>query len=339
VPAPLTSPPPGPINPLALLIGLQYVPPAVCFNPATADIYTGTGSLPVPGFPGGYRLTGVPVLVTGSWMAGHRQAVRASDAYTHIMLVDPAIEIRDPYTGNGQTLGTAPDAVVLTGETLSPTVDPWRFVVFSFITLIPGLGKRKVVFLDQRGTYPATTFLKDTFTDAANTVLTSHVMDAGPAWLATTGTLTIDASGRAQIQPASAADAGARANSGVSSFTTGALDVYVQPAAASAGMAVRSTDNNNEIEVLLTTTTLEIDVVQAGVRTNLASQAVAFVAGSKHTLAVSASGNQITASVDGGTPITGTTSFNQTRSGHGVILHYDAGSAVYAGPVDNFLVS
>ena len=75
--------------------------------------------------------------------------------------------------------GPAPDAVQCTGETLSNVTSPWRFVVFSFIADIPGLGRRKVVFLDQRNTYPATTILKDTFTDANTTLLTAHGVGPG----------------------------------------------------------------------------------------------------------------------------------------------------------------
>src|SRR5438874_1762089 len=257
MPAPLSKPPPDSLhNPLAALVGIPYIPPAQCFVVASADIYAGNGSIPVPG---PLRTTGVPCLVTGSWMAGHRQAVHASDAYTHIMLVDPGVEIRDPYTGNGQALGAAPDAVQCTGETLSNVTSPWRFVVFSFIADIPGLGRRKVVFLDQRNTYPATTILKDTFTDANTALLTAHVMDAGSGWTMAAGVAQINASGQAIIQPGSMADARARSQSGQANFIGGSLDVVAVGAdPAIAGFVLRSTGASNQYEVRLCTTYLKI---------------------------------------------------------------------------------
>lgn len=338
MPAPLTQPAASALvgNPLAALVGIQYVPPAHCFFPAQANIYTGNGSLPVPGPK---RLSAIPCLITGVWMSGHRQAVRASDAYTHIMLLDPSVDIRDPYKGNGQALGGAPDAIEVIGETLTTTTAPWRFVVFSFVTILPGIGRRKVVFLDERTSYATSILLKDTFTDTNLTDLATHVMEVGPGWTITTGALTINAANQAIIKAGTAADGGAIAASGVTDFNTGVLDVFVRADPATAGMAVRATDINNQFEILLSTTALKIDKVQASVRSTLASQVVSLVAGTKHTLNVVVNGNIIGVNVDGGTQLNATSSFNNFQTKHGIILHYDAGGAVYSGPVDNLSIS
>jgi hypothetical protein len=330
---------PKPISPLMAAVEIQYLPPAACFVPATADIYTGNGSYPIPGFPGGWRLHGVPCLITGSWQAGHRQSVRASDAHTHIMLVDPATEIRDPYTGNGQSLGSAPDAVLVTGETLSNVVTAWRFVVFSFVADIPGVGRRKVVFLDQRYSYPATHLLVDTFTDINGTDLASHVMDVGSGWTILAGALSINTARQAQIKPGTLASARATAQSGVSSFTGASLEIAaVQTEPAAAGLVLRSTDVDNQYEVRLTTTTLAIVRRKTGAETVLSSTTVSLIPGSSHTLSVAAVNQTISATLDGVPLLQTSSTFNLTASKHGIVLQYDPASGLNAGPVNTFTI-
>jgi hypothetical protein len=236
MPAPLRHPAqvgkPG-SNP-ASEVGLFYIPPATCFIPTQVNIYTGNGSIPVPGWnsaDAGARNANVSGLITGNWLIGHRQLVTSNDNYTHVLLLDPSIEIRDPYTGIGQAPGSAPDAIEVLSEGVTAIKSGWRFVVMSGVADIPGLGRRKIVFLDQRSTYPTSTMAKDTFTDANTTELTSHIPDAGATagWQFATGDVTIDNQGRAQIKPGSAADARALINIGQTWFTSGSCDVYVQP--------------------------------------------------------------------------------------------------------------
>ena len=79
--------------------------------------------------------------------------------------------------------------------------------------------------------------------------------------------------------------------------------------------------------------------IQAGVETVLATANLNLTAGTRHTLAVTAVGNQISAKVDGGNLLQVNNNFNSTASQHGIVMQYDAANDVYGGPVDNFLVS
>ena len=303
--------------------GVHYLPSANSLVAATVDIYTGNGSYPVPGPK---RAGGVPCLISGTWMAGHRQSVNTKDAHSHIMLVDPAIEIRDPYTGNGQTLGANADAVLFNGEGLTPATSPWRFVVFSFVTDIPGLGRRKVVLLDQISTYPSSVLLKDTFTDSDGTALASHTMDVGGGWTVT-GTATI------MSDQCSLSTTGyAISNAGKSDFSTAAIDVVkVQPAGIETGLYFRQTDTFNFWEVRLSTTLLALTKTVANVTTTVASVALSLTANSRHTINLSAQGSSIRANVDGGNQISTSDSFNSTATMHGFFWQTNAG------PVDNLV--
>src|SRR6266849_5155787 len=95
VPAPLRHPAqvgrPG-SNP-ASEVGLLYIPPATCFIPTQVNIYTGNGSVPVPGWNSagaGARNANVSGLITGNGLIGHRQLVTSNDNYTHVLLLDPS---------------------------------------------------------------------------------------------------------------------------------------------------------------------------------------------------------------------------------------------------------
>ncbi len=123
---------------------LTYFPSLDVFASNSMDIWTGNGTLPPPGPK---RKSNVNILITGVWAEGHRSKVNANDAYTHIILTDPNIEIRDPYKGNSQGLNTAYDALAIpAGQT-----NNWWFVVFSFVTILPDMGRRRVILADRFG--------------------------------------------------------------------------------------------------------------------------------------------------------------------------------------------
>jgi len=323
-------------NPARALANLQYLPPAQNFVPATVDIFSGTGSYPITGTA---RASGVPCLVSGNWMAGHRQAVSAADAHTHVMLLDPSIEIRDPYRGNAQATGITVDAIRTNGEGLPTLTSPWRFVVISFLSVVPGIGRRKVVVLDQRNNYSASVLLKDTFTDTALTLLdggSAHVMDVGAGW-------TVNPGGNLQVNPSLQLDlvigtAPSRcwAESGRSDVSSASVDVQ-SLAANGAGLAMRISDQNNSIEFRLSTSTGRIIKRNAGAETVLATQNVSLNSGTKHTVACVLSGSSLTGTFDGANILTATDSFNSTVTKHGCVQLTDAGSA-YA-KLANFVVN
>jgi hypothetical protein len=303
---------------------VHYIPAANSFVHGTVDIYTGNGAYPIPGPK---RSGAVPCLVSGSWMAGHRQAVNTTDKHSHILLLDPTIEVRDPYTGNGQTVGSDADALIIYGMNLGQSVSPWMFVVFSFLTDIPGMGRKKVVLADQISPWPATILLKDTFTDTNGSNLSGHMMDVGAGW-------TVN--GNATISGGQCITAGglqqAYASSGQNNFSSAALTVVsVQASGKEAGLICRLSDSSNYWDIRLSTTLLDIRKKVAGVITTLASTAVSLAAGTSHTLNISASGSTVTANVDGSNPISATDSFNGTATLHGFFMNASGG------PVDNLI--
>jgi hypothetical protein len=121
-----------------------YLPDLGAFYDNTADIRSTVGHVvQVNGGP-----SGVNILLTGTFPEGHRGKVNTTDSYTHIAIVDPTVQVRDPYAGQGQAVGNNPDAFLIPA---GQTNNKWM-VVFSFVTVLPGLGKKKVVFLDRWGT-------------------------------------------------------------------------------------------------------------------------------------------------------------------------------------------
>jgi hypothetical protein len=123
-----------------------FFPHPNVFIPQTMDVWTGSGTAPPPaGVP---RLTAVPIGITGVWAEGHRTKAAASDAYTHVILTDPSTAILDPYKGNSQTLLQAGDALAIpAGQTSN-----WWLVVFSYVTNLAGVGRRRVILADRFGT-------------------------------------------------------------------------------------------------------------------------------------------------------------------------------------------
>jgi hypothetical protein len=120
---------------------VTYMPPPEAFFPTTCDIHTGIAG-PTPG-PS--RLQLVSILLTGDYFEGQRQKIVGAQGYTHVALFDPNIELRDLYTGAGSPAGSTPDFLAIPAAQFN---NYWK-VICSFVTVIPGLGKRKVAILDR----------------------------------------------------------------------------------------------------------------------------------------------------------------------------------------------
>jgi hypothetical protein len=121
-----------------------YIPDLGTFFDATADIRSTIGHVvQANGGP-----SKVNILLTGTPLEGHRSRVNTTDSYTHIAIVDPNVPVRDQYTGQGQTLSANPDAFLIPA---GQTNNKWM-AVFSFVTVLPGLGRRRIVLLDRWGT-------------------------------------------------------------------------------------------------------------------------------------------------------------------------------------------
>jgi hypothetical protein len=122
---------------------VTYLPANLAFTPNTMDIYTGATNNPIPP-SGSKRTTAAAMLITGTFMEGVRQKLSSTFGYTHIILVDPNLEIRDGYASNNTSEGTCDVLAIPTG------VANYWVVIFSFVTEIPNLGRRKVILADRR---------------------------------------------------------------------------------------------------------------------------------------------------------------------------------------------
>ncbi len=121
------------------------LPPLDSFRPSTMDVLTNAGLFPPGGSP---RQSGVNVLLAGAFDQGTLNRIAAAFGYTHVILADPAIEIRDAYTGNTGTPSTTPDILALpAGQT-----NNFWFAVFAMLAVFPTLGKRRLIFADRHGT-------------------------------------------------------------------------------------------------------------------------------------------------------------------------------------------
>jgi hypothetical protein len=136
---------------------LPNLPPINTFFAQTMDVYTGVQNDPVPPAAGNRRATSINILVSGTFLEGTRSRTQAGFGYTHVILCDPSIEIRDYYSGNATTpnLASAPFPDILSipgGTTAGGSGNNYWIAVFSFVTVIPGLGRRKVVLADRHST-------------------------------------------------------------------------------------------------------------------------------------------------------------------------------------------
>jgi hypothetical protein len=76
---------------------------------------------------------------------GLRQRVNATEAHTNIAIVYPNETVVDTYISN-QNSGSNPDHYAIPA---GQTSNYW-YAVFSKVKVNPGLGKRKVMFLDRK---------------------------------------------------------------------------------------------------------------------------------------------------------------------------------------------
>jgi hypothetical protein len=126
---------------------VTYLPALEAFQVESADVYSGKTT--TPGGPNTLRTSAVSIRLTGTFMEGLRNRINQYFGYSHIALVDPSIEVHDLYQGAAVTpayfSSNPPDFFAIpTGQTNNNWV-----VVFSFVTVIPGLGKQKVCLLDR----------------------------------------------------------------------------------------------------------------------------------------------------------------------------------------------
>jgi hypothetical protein len=133
---------------------LPNLPDLSTFFPQTMDVYTGAQNGSVPPPAGNRRLTSMSILVTGTFLEGTRSRTIQGFAYTHVILCDPTVEIRDYYSGDtiSPNLAAAPYADILSipgGTQAGGSNNNYWLAVFSFITVIPGLGRRKVILADR----------------------------------------------------------------------------------------------------------------------------------------------------------------------------------------------
>jgi hypothetical protein len=123
---------------------LPFVPEVTAFFDCTADVYTYTGgAFPPPA--GNKRLSAIAARITNTFGEGSRTRSQATENFTHLLLVDPSLEIRDGYLGNNTAEQATLDMLAIpAGQT-----NNWYAAIFSFVCIVPTLGKRKVIVLDR----------------------------------------------------------------------------------------------------------------------------------------------------------------------------------------------
>ncbi len=114
------------------------------FDHTTIDVWTNGGSFPPTSGP---RTSGLPASITGSFLEGSYSRAQVEFGYTHALLVDPTIEIRDGYRGSGGVPAVGDYLAIPAGQT-----DNWWQVVFSFVAVLPGYGRRRIILADRVGT-------------------------------------------------------------------------------------------------------------------------------------------------------------------------------------------
>lgn len=123
---------------------IPSVPGLDAFDHTTLDVWTNGGVFPPVT---GQRVANLPVFITGTFLEGSYSRSQLEFGYTHAILTDPTIEIRDGYRGSAGTPVVGDFIAIPAGQT-----NNWWQAVFSFVTILPGYGKRRVVLLDRVGT-------------------------------------------------------------------------------------------------------------------------------------------------------------------------------------------
>lgn len=120
------------------------VPGLEAFDHTTVDVWTNGGA-----FPGSCtkRSSNAPALVTGTFLEGSYSRSQVEFGYTHAVLIDPTVEVRDGYRGSAGSPAVGDFIAMPAGQT-----NNYWSVVFSFITILPGHGRKKVMLLDRVGT-------------------------------------------------------------------------------------------------------------------------------------------------------------------------------------------
>lgn len=126
---------------------VPFLPALDCFVEQTMDIYTGNATVPPPG--ANRRQQNVACLIAGTALEGTRQRTNTGFGYTHIILCDPTIEIRDGYTGAAAAPTVAAEDL-LNIPAGTPTKNYWA-VVLSQIVVLPSVGRKKLILADRRG--------------------------------------------------------------------------------------------------------------------------------------------------------------------------------------------
>ena len=123
---------------------IPSVPGLDAFDHTTIDVWTNAGAFPPSVGP---RATGIPAFITGTFLEGSYSRSQLEFGYTHALLADPTLEIRDGYRGSAGTPAVGDYLAIPAGQT-----DNWWQVVFSFLAVLPGYGRRRVLLADRVGT-------------------------------------------------------------------------------------------------------------------------------------------------------------------------------------------
>ncbi|HEV3145063.1 MAG TPA: hypothetical protein VGZ47_14330, partial [Gemmataceae bacterium] len=140
----------GGAQPEGSMADITYIPSIDAFFSQTMDVYSwGAGPPPIDA---NRRATGTNILITGTFPEGMRQKIQSADAYTHVIICDANIEIRDGYTGGGQQAAAGEDILTIPA---GQKQNYW-IVRFCFVTQLPGMGRKKILLVDRQaaGNWP-----------------------------------------------------------------------------------------------------------------------------------------------------------------------------------------
>jgi hypothetical protein len=190
-----------------------------------------------------------------------------------------------------------------------------------------------------RGVGAAQILAQDTFTDANGTLLQNHTMDLGSGWTRI-GTQDVSITSN-QISYTVNSPANYQCQ-GDLVYVSVQLD-WLTPAsfgavAMNVGLNTRYTDSNNFYEVVLDAVGAQfrIDELNAGVFTTRASASFTASTNTTYTIKGVWTGETLTGTVNGGTSISYTTTFNNTETRQGIHVRSDGTNTITC---DNFKVT
>ena len=120
---------------------IPFIPDTDAFFSATMDVWPYSA----PPLQGAKRLSNVNILITGTFPEGMRQKITSGDAYTHIIICDPSLEIHDGYTNSGTEQATTADYLAIPA---GQTQNYWS-AKFTFTAKLGTLGRRKIICADR----------------------------------------------------------------------------------------------------------------------------------------------------------------------------------------------